>query len=361
MSNLTTDSNAMGAPSTSDIPSVTDHSDEKVDVPVVPDDQTDDHADDHADDQTDAPDQDAEIEDHDDHADDSADVPADVAPADAPVERPVVTWNGQRPFAGAVAQYCQVLTNAVADAEEQLDANPGWNYAIVELPLFDTLDVECTDQFGNVVVKSYAFHEAHYGPLKRQVFPPHIPHQHHKWLNFYNRSQDIWVVLGQPGKAPGGDGSGKDGTACAPFRDMQVALLQKGHFLIDASEVVFDEAKGRFWYKINIAIYRSPPRNGPVRAPHGYGFIPGLGPAMKAKQDQDAKRDVEVKFESATPAPSSTSQKSAVPAVPGAPSAPSDAGKKKRRPRGKRTGKKGPKTSDWGSGAGAGGSTGASD
>jgi hypothetical protein len=198
------------------------------------------------------------------------------------------TWNGIRPFAGAVDYYIKNCLNpAIETAKKNLVDNPTWNYATVEIPLFDTIDVPCTDQFGNIKTKSYVVHEAHYGPLihkQHNQMDQNIPRGHQKWLNFYNRATNIWVILAlnQGTKLPGGDGSGRGDTECAPFRDAQIALLKENLFLIDSSDVVYDTNKDRFWYKINIALYRTLPPNGPNRVPHGYGYIPGLGPVVKS-------------------------------------------------------------------------------
>lgn len=198
-------------------------------------------------------------------------------------EPSVFTWNGKRPFAGAVAQYETVLNSAIADAEQHLAENPKHAYAKVILPLFTTLHVDCVDQYGNTKVKKFAFHEAHYAPHIRTTNPRPSGKSasEQKWAGFLNRYVYIWTLLGQDGKAPGGDGTGRGGTACSPFRNAQVALLAKNLYLIDGSDVVFDEQTGNAWYNINIALYRSPPKNGPFRAAHGYGFIPYLGPARQ--------------------------------------------------------------------------------
>lgn len=210
-------------------------------------------------------------------------------------EPSVFTWNGKRPFAGAVAQYEVVLADAISAAEQQLLENPKHAYAKVILPLFTTLWVECADQYGNTKVKKFAFHEAHYGPhistKKSNLNKKSAVEQ--KWAGFLNRYVYIWTCLGQEGKAPGGDGTGRGNTACSPFRNAQLAELAKGLYLIDGSDVAHDEQSGNAWYNINIALYRYPPRDGPFRAAHGYGFIPYLGPARVPVVQQTVAVDVQ--------------------------------------------------------------------
>lgn len=195
------------------------------------------------------------------------------------IDHSVFTWEGQRPFAGAVEQYKVVLADALTDAKQHLIENPNHEYAKVMLPMFSTLSVDTYDQFGNHKVKKFAFHEAHYGPHIR-IPGQGRPTAEQKWANFLHRYVYIWTLLGQDGKAPGGDGTGRGGTACAPFRDAQISLLGENLYLMDGSNIAHDAQKGTYWYNIHIAIYRNPPRNGPFRAPHGYGFIPYLGPAF---------------------------------------------------------------------------------
>jgi hypothetical protein len=192
----------------------------------------------------------------------------------------IFTWHGMRPFVGAVEQYITVLHTSIIAAKQQLAKNPKHSYAKVILPLFTTLKVNCTDQYGNNKVKMFAFHEAHYAPLihntNKNMSVNNTKEQ--KWAGFLNRYIYIWTLLGQYGKVPGGDGTGRGGTACSPFRDAQIALLYEGLYLIDGSDVVYDAQNGNARYNINIALYRTPPQNGPFRAAHGYGFIPYLGP-----------------------------------------------------------------------------------
>lgn len=192
----------------------------------------------------------------------------------------VFTWNGKRPFAGAVDFYTKYLLEpAINRAKNQLTENPNWSYAVVEIPLFKTIDVVLTDQFGNTMPRQYAVHEAHYGPLIHKKYNNISPKAHQKWMGFYDRDTSIWVKLElKKGiKLPGGDGTGRGGTECSPFRDAQIDLLKQNLFLIDSSDITHDAGQDRLWYRINIAIYRNPSPNGPIRIAHGYGYIPGLG------------------------------------------------------------------------------------
>ena len=199
----------------------------------------------------------------------------------------IFSWNGQRPFAGAVDHYINYHLNPAIDkAKKNLEKHPQWKFAKVELPLFETIDVLCADQYGNPLTKHYSVHEAHYGPLVHIKYDENnkIPKEHQKWHNFYNRQTSVWVSLelNKGTKLSGGDGSGRGGTECSPFRDAQMNLIKENLFLIDASDVEYDDDKDRFWYKINITLNRSPLPNGPIRIPHGYGFIPGLGSSTKS-------------------------------------------------------------------------------
>jgi len=106
-----------------------------------------------------------------------------------------ITWNGKRPFEGAVMIYISDYLNpAIEKAKQNLEKNPKWTYSVVEIPLFATIQVDCTDQTGKSVTKRFAVHETHYGPLIRPS--PSIPRTPYgKWFNFYNRSQMIWLLI----------------------------------------------------------------------------------------------------------------------------------------------------------------------
>ena len=190
-------------------------------------------------------------------------------------------WNGKRPFAKAVDKYKEMLNNEIAKAKKQLEDNTQYSYAKVRIPMFSKIEVDYVDKFGEQCVKKFYVHEAHYGPHCRQEFLPDIPINQQKWMTFLVRDILIWTRLEQEDKHPGGDGTGKDNTACSPFRAAQVALLKEKLYLIDASDVVFDGETNSFSFHVHIALYRTPPKNGPFRAPHGYGFIPHLGSAER--------------------------------------------------------------------------------
>ena len=50
----------------------------------------------------------------------------------------------------------------------------------------------------------------------------------------------IWTKVNAEGKNLGGNGFGYGGTACSPFRDVQISLRDKGYYLQDLSQYVFD-------------------------------------------------------------------------------------------------------------------------
>jgi hypothetical protein len=198
---------------------------------------------------------------------------------------PVFTCDGERPFKNAMEQYKKILNNEIENAKAHLSSYPNHDYAKLTIPLFEKIQVLCTDQFGNKKTKIYMVHELHYGPLinaklqKDIVIDPLFKN----WYGFYARYNYIWTQVNAMNKLPGGDGTGKDGTACSPFRDCQVKLLKEdGLYLVDTSDVVFDTVRNKYRYRINITLYRNKPINGPFRMPHGYGFIPNLGSSPKS-------------------------------------------------------------------------------
>lgn len=203
------------------------------------------------------------------------------------VKKPVLNWNGLRPFVGAVEQYKKILNEELEKATKKLKLHSEMQFEFVRLPLFSQIDVQCKDQNDDDHIKTYTFHEVHYGPLVRVYIPENVRPKDRKWFGFFARQNAIWLDVNAQGKQPGGDGTGKDGTACSPFRDAQVALLKQGFYLLDSSNFEYDKERDRFWYKIQIAVYREPPKNGPFRIPHGYGFIPYLGPAPKITESID--------------------------------------------------------------------------
>src|SRR5579872_720791 len=121
---------------------------------------------------------------YDNGKDKDSDVASDVPLDSSQPPKPIFSWYGQRPFAGAVYAYINdILNPAIAQAMENLVKNPHWKYSVVDLPLFDTIDVLCHDQFGNEITKRFPVHEAHYGPI---IGKPRNSNKQQKWFDFYN-------------------------------------------------------------------------------------------------------------------------------------------------------------------------------
>lgn len=191
-----------------------------------------------------------------------------------------LSWKGQRPLIGALNLYKSVLQSAINNALKHLHNYPRHTYARVFLPLFKTISVVCHDQDNEKHIKKYSFHELHYGPERSMCRMNNMTPEQFKWYKFQCRNTFVWLNVNQCGKQSGGDGSGRGGTACSIFRDTQIALLQTGLYLIDASQVVYDETRKKLRYHINIYLQNVMPVE-PVRRWHGYGHIPGLGAANR--------------------------------------------------------------------------------
>jgi hypothetical protein len=230
------------------------------------------------------------------NADIETSVETDICPSEKITEDaqsvPFYTCNGKRPFVNAMEQYVTLLNTEIQNAKAHLATHPKHKYAKLHIRLFDMIHVHCTDQFGNEIIKSYITHEVHYGPRIRVACPPDVHPKFRKWNGFFVRYNLIWPQVNEAGKLPGGDGTGKNGTACSPFRDAQVRLLkEEGLFLIDASDIFFDQNRGTFRYYVNIRLYRSKPEDGPFKAAHGYGYIPGLGSAKQSDEKKSPNPD----------------------------------------------------------------------
>lgn len=179
-------------------------------------------------------------------------------------KRKMVFWNDtRRPYEGAIEQYLKMFDDAINCAKKYLDERPYFTYANVYLKLFDHIYVDCKDEDGNNVTKRYFVHEAHYGPYLKNILSNdkqrNIANFFHRYYDIYN---DIW-----------GEGS------FAPFRYTQIRLLRQGYYLVDNSRIETDE-NGVLRVKTNIILSRNMPAQ-PMRLPHGYGFIPLLGPIAK--------------------------------------------------------------------------------
>ena len=197
------------------------------------------------------------------------------------LESYTISLNGERPYTEALNIFKHnILSHSISNALQKLITYPQYTYASVPLKLFAQIEIPCKNQEGVSIIKKYYIHELHYGPMRR-------PYNKDKMAStFFDRDISIWTRVNAYGKMSGGDGTGKNGTACSPFRDWQLFLRDRGLYLIDASDIVYDMKTCKFHLKISITIYRQPPKE-PCRAPHGYGFIPGLGSAIKPDTDLD--------------------------------------------------------------------------
>ena len=198
----------------------------------------------------------------------------------------------ERPFVRAVKQYELILNKEIQNALTYLVSNPTHSYAQVKLPLFNTLSVEYSNKDGNKNVKKFSMHEAHYGPQRHKKNQTNTDNSYF-WNNFLNRDTSIWEKINKDNKWI------FNGKACSPFRQRQVALVSEGLYLLDASDVNYDETTQKYKYNINISIYRKPPSNGPFRAKHGYGFIPSIKsiPKVEKKKEQEKEQEHEQKQE----------------------------------------------------------------
>lgn len=197
--------------------------------------------------------------------------------------KPILLSDGKRPFTAAMEKYIETMNMTIQNAKAHLVMHPQHDYARLHVKLFDAISVHCVDQFGTKSIKKYQMHILHYGPFSRlsAPIPPEVTPQFRGWFGFHNRYKKIWTKVNANGKNPGGDGTGENGTACSPFRDLQMKLLDEGFYLVDMSDFRYNQYYNKVWYMINIRLYRNKPQDGPFRMPHGYGFIPTLGSVPK--------------------------------------------------------------------------------
>lgn len=174
-------------------------------------------------------------------------------------KRKVIHWNNKRPFEGALDQYVKLLNDAILNAKNTLNENVKYIYAKVHLNLFDQITVICQDEDNNQIEKKYYVHEAHYGPLQTDSQFGKFSMQ-----NFYNRDTEIYSKIG---------------SQYPHFRYVQVELLKEGLYIVDNS-VVYIDVDDKMRYHQNIILMRRKPSH-PLRLPHGYSFIPNLGPVEK--------------------------------------------------------------------------------
>jgi hypothetical protein len=227
-----------------------------------------------------------------------------------------VKSKSSRPFTQAMHSYKndfleKSLMKAIAQLAEETDKT---RYVRVKLPLFSTIEVDVIDQNNEVKTYSYPIHKIHYGPIDKNIVHYNISlsagvsEDFIRAKKFCYRDQSIWIDVNGDGKNPGGDGTGFGGTACSPFRDIQMRLRDQGYYLLDVSEYIFDEVKNKWYFKIDIRLYQS--LDAVVPRPnlwHQYGLIPGLGPLMMAKNAD------QINVPTSTPTSTSTSTSTSTP------------------------------------------------
>jgi hypothetical protein len=198
--------------------------------------------------------------------------------------------NGKRPIFVAIEKYERMLQNAVLSAKKDLANNLGKQYTCVFFRnglVYGKINVKCerenNDGSISTEIKSYPTHVIHYGPMR--THPPlkdpltgtEYNNDFQYWIGFYYRDQSIWQEIQQ---------FRGNNTSIPPFREAQIKLQEEGLYLIDKSEITFNPETWKYGYNEDIRLYRSIPVDGPFRVPHGYGFIPSLGPAKKHENQQ---------------------------------------------------------------------------
>lgn len=211
----------------------------------------------------------------------------------------IVKSKTNRPFAQASKSYKEhFLDKAVMKAMLQLENEDVKNrYARVIIKIFDKIEVDTVLPNGEVKTYSYPIHKLHYGPIDKKAvdsftFPPEATQDFIQATKFCFRDPSIWVEVNGAGKNPGGDGTGFGNTACSPFRDTQLQLREKGYYLIDLSEYLFDEDNGKWYFRIDIRLYKDADA---VEANpglwHQYGVIPGLGSLRRKDVSKETSKN----------------------------------------------------------------------
>lgn len=196
------------------------------------------------------------------------------------------------PFKYAIEVYQDILDESILQAMKELKRNHDKSrYARVRLPLFGKyieIEIEKEDTSESDVHR-YVLHLLHYGPINKRIvsslkFPEDATEDYVKATKFCHRDLGIWLRTNAEGKTSGGDGTGVGGTACSPFRDTQIALRDKGYYLQDLSHYVYDNAKGKHYYRIDIRLYQDPLAVKPEAYWHEYGVIPGMRDIVEKAQ-----------------------------------------------------------------------------
>ena len=165
-----------------------------------------------------------------------------------------------RPFIDAIQQYRLILNKEINSALMNLIHNPSLSCAPVKLQLFDTIYVEYTKD-GNKIIKDYLMHELHYGPHKHEQINNY---NSQIWENFLNRDKSIWKKINK---------WLCNGASISPFCQRQIALLAEKVYLIDASEVIYDDEEKKYKFNIDISVHRKLPQNISFLEKHNYAFI----------------------------------------------------------------------------------------
>lgn len=198
-----------------------------------------------------------------------------ITPVNQDKPKKTLTWNGLRPFAGAYMEYLKIMYESLQRTKAWMESHPWKPYGKVFVDMFAYIFVETQDEEGNKVLKDYEFSNVHLGPRK------YVDLSKSKyWDDFYDRDQKIWENLGLVWKIP-------------PFRVLQFTELAMGFYLIDNSSIVhtdMGDGKVKTFFKVDIRLYREIPKDGPFRHPHGYGFIPGLGPVKNTSQTSQTRQ-----------------------------------------------------------------------
>jgi hypothetical protein len=222
------------------------------------------------------------------------------ADADADTDADTYIDNSNRPFVHALKVYRQeCLLPEIERAKTELDNNEDpTRYARIRLNLFTEfveVDVIKNSKEENKIKKKhiYPLHVLHYGPIIKNRDKIEIDSEDPEFIkatHFCWRDNKIWLKVNSEGKKPGGDGFGYDNTACAPFRDIQVELRDKGYYLQDLSKHYLDKETGKWQYRIDIRLYKSTDNIKPISLWHKYGMIPGLGAIKKQETTYVARK-----------------------------------------------------------------------
>lgn len=188
------------------------------------------------------------------------------------MEKTNCQMNGEkrRPFVTAVAVYKKILDAAVNDAKKYFDDPRNKDkYSKVIIRLFDSIHVVsenyANNNHANDII-TYKIHTLHYGPiLKSGVynFPEGTPKGYKDITYFCNRDHSIWRNM-------------EDYDYNSYFVKKQSMLKDEGYYLQDLSYHIYNPITKKFFYKINIRMYKNKKLVIPRTSWHGYSVIPGF-------------------------------------------------------------------------------------